>query len=69
MLSRILFIIVFAATIPLVFLMAFVTALPMPLIALFIYIFKGDEDDNLMDFIKAPFVLVMSLPWKITGRD
>lgn len=68
-LERILFIIVYAATLPLIILCCFISALPMPVIALFIYIAKGDKEDTLIDFIQAPVVWAVDLPYKIMGYE
>jgi len=68
MLKRILFIIVFICVLPIVLISAF-TIIPMGICALFVYIIKGDEDDNLMDFILVPFVWAMNLPYKIMNEN
>ena len=69
MVRRIISVIVFALCFPLIFPAAFFTALVMPIIALVIYIAKGDKDDTLIDFILAPFVWTINLPYKIMGKE
>ena len=66
-LNRILIIIVFGVTLLPVIVMAFMTLVVMLIIGLFIYIFRGDENDKLMDSVHAPVFWVMDIPWRITG--
>lgn len=66
MLNRILVIIVFGVTMLPVIVMAFITLVIMLIIGLFIYIFRGDKNDKLMDLIEIPVFWIMDIPWKIT---
>lgn len=67
MIRRILFVIVYALCLPIVMIMAFSIVITGP-IAIVIYIIKGDDQDTLMDFILAPFVWAIDLPYRIFGE-
>lgn len=69
MLKRILFVFVFIVNIPLFSLCCFVSVLIMPIIALFIYMVKGNEGNTLIDFIQGPVTWAINLPYKIMGHD
>lgn len=68
MLNRVLFTIVFILCYPLLLVSIFL--LPITgLIALFIWIIKGDEEDVLLDFALSPVEFFINLPYKIMNKE
>jgi hypothetical protein len=65
---RILFVVVYALCFPILMLSVFTIAIT-GIIALAIYIFNGDKDDTLVDFVQKPIAWAIDLPYKIMGED
>lgn len=65
---RILFILTFILCLPVVIVCLFSITVTW-IWALVVFIFRGDDNDKLMDFMLQPFLWSINLPYKITGYD
>lgn len=69
MLKRIVYLLFNIVWFPVVGFMAFFSAIVMPIIVVFIWIFKGDKDDELIDFMLEPFIKTAMFPDYLFYKD
>jgi hypothetical protein len=69
MIKRLLFVFVYALTLPIAIVCMLITVVIMPIVCLVLYIAIGDKDDTLMDLMYSPYMWAVNLPYKITGND
>lgn len=68
MIKRLAFIFLYILTFPIAIGSLFVVVCIMMPIAFFIWVFKGDENNELDDFIWCPLIWASNLPYTILGE-
>lgn len=69
MIKRILFVLTFIPALLVLFICIYISLFILGPIALVKYIIKGDEADDIQDWMLTPCEWAMNLPWKITGME
>lgn len=69
MIKRIVFLIVWLLSFPLVCISVFVGLLILLPIGAFIWIIKGGDSERMLDWSFTPLDFCINLPYKITGQD